>query len=89
MNQIKYPKILMYSRDLCSDCIRSKAFLDHNAIPYEEINILRDERAKTLVINLNKGKATVPTIIIGDENNNIILSEPSDTELSIAISKMS
>ena len=38
-----YPKIVMYSRNLCSDCIRSKNFLEKNEIPFEEINIIEAE----------------------------------------------
>ena len=66
MNDLVYPKILMYSRSFCSDCVRSKAFLDNNNIPYTEINILEDTKAQEKVISLNNGRATVPTIIINN-----------------------
>jgi glutaredoxin len=72
---------------MCSDCVRSKAFLDKNKIPYKEINILEDKEAQKYVININNGEARVPTIIIDNQDNKIILSEPSDLELSMAISK--
>ena len=87
MVKIKYPNITMYSRTMCSDCVRSKAFLDKNKIPYKEINILEDKEAQKYVININNGEARVPTIIIDNQDNKIILSEPSDLELSMAISK--
>jgi|TARA_B110000438_G_scaffold191321_1_gene182955 glutaredoxin len=87
MLKVKYPNITMYSRSMCSDCVRSKAFLDKNKIPYKEINILEDTQAQKIVINLNDGEARVPTIIIDNQDNKIILSEPSDLELSMAISK--
>ena len=51
MNSLVYPEILMYSRNFCSDCVRSKAFLDNNKIPYKEINILEDKKAQEKVIN--------------------------------------
>ena len=89
MNNLVYPKILMYSRSFCSDCVRSKAFLDNNNIPYTEINILEDAKSQEKVIRLNDGRATVPTIIINNTEKEIILSEPTDAELAEAISKLS
>ena len=84
-----YPKIVMYSRNLCSDCIRSKNFLEKNEIPFEEINIIENPQFKETVESLNNGRQTVPTIIIENRSEKIILSEPSDTELLISIKKLS
>tara|TARA_B100001741_G_scaffold93666_1_gene76823 strand:- start:278 stop:547 length:270 start_codon:yes stop_codon:yes gene_type:complete len=84
-----YPKIVMYSRNLCSDCIRSKNFLEKNEIPFEEINIIENPQFKEKVENLNNGRQTVPTIIIENQSEKIILSEPSDAELLISIRKLS
>jgi len=89
MNDLVYPEILMYSRSFCSDCVRSKAFLDNNKIPYTEINILEDTKAQEKVISINNGRATVPTIIINNSEKEIILSEPTDSELAEAIGKLS
>ena len=44
-----YPKILMYSRNLCSDCIRSKNYLEKNEIPFEEINIIENASEKIIL----------------------------------------
>ena len=87
--KLAYPKIVMYSRDLCSDCIRSKNFLEKNQIPFEEINIIENEQFKSIVEKLNNGRQTVPTIIIENHSEKIILSEPTDSELSISIKKLS
>ena len=84
-----YPKIVMYSRNLCSDCIRSKNFLEKNQIPFEEINIIENPEFKETVESLNNGRQTVPTIIIENQSEKIILSEPSDAELLISIKKLS
>ena len=83
-----YPKILMYSRNLCSDCIRSKNFLEKNEIPFKEINIIDNPQFKNVVEELNNGMQTVPTIIIENNFEKIILSEPTDSELSISIKKL-
>ena len=79
----------MYSRNLCSDCIRSKNFLEKNEIPFEEINIIENPQFKETVESLNNGRQTVPTIIIENHSEKIILSEPSDAELLISIKKLS
>ena len=86
--KLNYPKILMYSRNMCSDCIRSKNYLEKNQIPFEEINIIENPEFKDTVEKLNNGRQTVPTIIIENEKEKIILSEPSDSELGISIKKL-
>ena len=86
--KLNYPKILMYSRNMCSDCIRSKNYLEKNQIPFEEINIIENPEFKETVEKLNNGRQTVPTIIIENKSDKIILSEPSDLELSISIKKL-
>ena len=84
-----YPKIVMYSRNLCSDCIRSKNFLEKNEIPFEEINIIENPQYKDTVESLNNVRQTVPTIIIENRSEKFILSEPSDADLLISIKKLS
>lgn len=86
--KLNYPKILMYSRNMCSDCIRSKNYLERNQIPFEEINIIENPEFKETVEKLNNGRQTVPTIIIENKSDKIILSEPSDLELDISIKKL-
>jgi len=86
--KLNYPKILMYSRNMCSDCIRSKNYLERNQIPFEEINIIENPEFKKTVEKLNNGRQTVPTIIIENKSDKIILSEPSDLELDISIKKL-
>ena len=83
-----HPKILMYSRNLCSDCIRSKNYLEKNEIPFKEINIMENPRYKKIVENLNNGRQSVPTILIENASEKIILSEPSDLELAFSIKKL-
>lgn len=71
-------KIRMYGTDWCGDCIRAKRFFQKYQIPYEWINIDEDIEAEKLVIELNHGNRSVPTIILP---NGSILVEPSDSEL--------
>ena len=80
----KWPEIIMYSRPLCGDCIRSKNFLENNQIPFQEINILEKASSIEEMKKINKGRESVPTIII---NNNTVIIEPTDYDLMKAITK--
>lgn len=69
----------MYATSWCGDCRRSKRFLDSNNIPYKEIDIDKDKEGRKITMELNKGKAKVPTIVFDDDS---ILIEPSNKELA-------
>ncbi|MHA2309812.1 MAG: glutaredoxin domain-containing protein [Candidatus Heimdallarchaeaceae archaeon] len=70
---------VMYATSWCGDCKRSKKFLDGKNIPYKIIDIDEDEEGRRITVELNKGKAKVPTIIFDDDS---ILVEPSNKELA-------
>ena len=63
----------------CSDCTRSRAFLDAHRITYEWTDIDLDERAAKEVESWHHGKRVVPTILFEDGS---MMSEPSDEELA-------
>jgi mycoredoxin len=69
----------MYSTNWCGDCHRSKRFLEAHHIPFEEINIEEDPQAAEIVIAINKGARSVPTIIFPDGS---VLVEPSNLALA-------
>ncbi len=71
--------IRMYSTNWCGDCRRSKRFLQEHRIPFEEINIEHDPKAAEIVIKLNRGARSVPTIIFPDGS---VLVEPSNLALA-------
>jgi mycoredoxin len=73
------PPIRMYSTTWCGDCRRSKRFLDAHQIPFEEINIDEDRQAAEVVLTINKGARSVPTIIFPDGS---VLVEPSNLALA-------
>jgi len=72
-------KIKMYATTWCGDCRMSKHWFDTHGIPYEYINIERDERAAAEVLRLNGGMCSVPTIVFPDGS---ILVEPSARQLA-------
>ncbi len=74
MNQVNGAPIVMYTTEWCPDCWRAKQVMGSMKVNYQEININEDEDAIELVIRLNNGNRSVPTIVFPDGS---ILTEPS------------
>ena len=70
--------IRMYTTNWCADCFRAKKIFQSMNLTYEEIDITNDEDATELVIRLNNGNRSVPTIVFPDGT---ILTEPSTVTL--------
>jgi glutaredoxin-like protein len=73
-------EIIMYGTDWCGDCMRAKHFFDKNKIKYRWVNIDHDEAGEKIVLAINHGNRSVPTIIFQDGS---ILVEPSNHALSV------
>lgn len=71
--------IVMYTTSWCPDCWRAKQVMTAMKVPYEEINITEDDEAVELVMTLNNGHRSVPTIVFPDGS---ILTEPSTSALA-------
>ena len=63
----------------CSDCTRSKRFLDEHDVAYEWVDIELDPAAAAEVEARNGGRRVVPTILFDD---GAVLVEPSDEQLA-------
>jgi mycoredoxin len=74
MNQTNGAPIVMYTTEWCPDCWRAKQVMGSMKVNYKEINISEDEDAIELVVRLNNGNRSVPTIIFPDGS---VLTEPS------------
>ena len=72
-------KIKVYGTKWCGDCIRSKAFMEHNNIDYEWTDVDEESQYRVYIRNLNDGMDRVPRIVFPDGT---ILVEPSDEELA-------
>ncbi|MEX0800264.1 MAG: FAD-dependent oxidoreductase [Dehalococcoidia bacterium] len=72
-------RIQVYGAPWCPDCRRSKQFFGEMRVPYDWIDIDKDEDAGKFVQEKNAGKRIIPTIIFPDGT---ILSEPSNSELA-------
>ncbi len=71
-------KIIVYGADWCPDCRRARKFFDQYQIEHTWVNIDNNADAEQLVIKLNRGYRSVPTIVFPDGS---ILVEPSTAEL--------
>ena len=67
------PRVVIYTTQWCGDCWRAKQVMDAMQVPYTEIDISYDEEATELVMRLNRGYRSVPTIVFPDGS---ILTEP-------------
>jgi mycoredoxin len=70
--------LTMFTTDWCGYCVRLKAGLDREGIPFREVNIERDDAAADLVMKVNGGNRTVPTVLFRDGT---ALTNPSINEV--------
>jgi mycoredoxin len=56
----------MYTTTWCGFCARLKAQLHREGIAFDEVDIERDETAAELVMSVNHGNQTVPTVVFPD-----------------------
>jgi glutaredoxin 3 len=58
--------VRMYTTQVCPYCIRAKSLLKQRDIPFEEIDVSRDDEKRAWLVQAT-GRRTVPQIFIGDE----------------------
>ncbi len=58
--------LTMYTTSWCPYCLRLKAGLEHDGIEYTEIDIERTPDAAEIVMRVNGGNRTVPTVVFAD-----------------------
>lgn len=56
----------MYSTPWCGYCHRLKSQLDREGIAFEVVDIEQDPSAAELVMSVNGGNQTVPTLVYAD-----------------------
>jgi len=56
----------MYSTPWCGYCHRLKSQLDRDGIAYDVVDIEQDPSAADLVMSVNGGNQTVPTLVYPD-----------------------
>jgi mycoredoxin len=58
--------VTMYSTQWCGYCHRLKSQLDREGIAYEVVDIEKNEDAAVVVMQVNGGNQTVPTLVYAD-----------------------
>lgn len=58
--------VTMYSTAWCGYCRRLKGQMDREGIPYHEVDIESRSDAADLVMGINGGSQTVPTVLFAD-----------------------
>jgi len=82
---VRMSEVQVYGADWCEDTLRTREHLDSLGIEYDYLNVDQDAGAKQWVVQQNDGKQKTPTVKVA---NRIVLSEPSDAELDIALRKI-
>jgi glutaredoxin 3 len=59
--------VKLYTTTYCAYCVRAKMLLNKRAIPFEEIDVTRDEATRAWLVKATGGRRTVPQIFIGDD----------------------
>ena len=59
-------RLTMYSTTWCGYCHRLQSQLDREGIEYDVVDIERDPAAAELVMSVNGGNQTVPTLVYPD-----------------------
>jgi mycoredoxin len=70
--------LTMFTTTWCGYCVRLKAGLHREGIAFREVNIEQDEAAADLVMKVNGGNRTVPTVLFQDGS---ALTNPSIAEV--------
>lgn len=66
MSSPQSPQLTMYTTSWCGYCVRLKRMMQREDIQFAEVNIEQDESAVELVMSVNGGNQTVPTLVFAD-----------------------
>lgn len=78
-------KITLYGNSWCPDSHRARLILRKNKIDFNNIDIEENPEAAKIVMEINNGNRSVPTILFPD---GAILVEPSNRELRDKLSEL-
>ena len=58
--------VIVYTTPMCSYCVRAKSLLGKKGVPFEEVDVMMDNKAREEMLEKSGGARTVPQIFIGD-----------------------
>lgn len=76
---MSHTDLTVYGATWCGDCKRAKKFLGEQRVHYNWIDIEQNPAGEAFVVQANKGKRIIPTIVFDDQS---FLVEPSNAELA-------
>lgn len=74
--------LTVYSTTWCGYCMRLKRMLDREGIAYADVNVEEDPAAAEMVMRVNGGNRTVPTVVLPD---GAALTNPSIDQVKAAL----
>ncbi len=77
--------ITLYGADWCSDCRRSRAWLDEHGVAYDYVDLAARPEAVDVVLERNDGLKRIPVIVFDDGTH---LTEPSDEALAAKVAQL-
>lgn len=77
-------QMTMYTTSWCGFCRRLKSQLDQEGIGYDEVDIERTPDAAKIVVEINGGDRTVPTVVYPDGS---AATNPSFAQVKTALAK--
>lgn len=81
MNGTPLP-LTLYGGDDCDDTEHVAGRLDALGIAYRLVIIEHDPAAEQFVVFINNGYRSTPTLVFGDGNYKLVLTEPTDEQLA-------
>jgi glutaredoxin 3 len=58
--------VKIYTTPFCPYCSRAKSLLGKKGVPFEEVDVMMDDKARKEMLERSGGARTVPQIFIGD-----------------------
>jgi mycoredoxin len=77
--------LILYGATDCDDTERTRQRLHTLGIAFQEVNIDLDGEAERFIVFVNGGYRSTPTLVFGAGKFKLIVTEPTDEELSQAI----
>lgn len=75
--------LTVYGTAWCGYCLRLRRALEREGIPFKEVDIDSDPAAAEIVMTVNGGNRTVPTVVLP---NGAALTNPSLTQVKAGLS---
>jgi len=77
-------ELTMYGAQWCSDCRRTKRYLESNNIPYTMIDLEAQPTEIETVMAYNNGRKSIPVVVFPDGSH---LTEPTDAEMDARLGR--